>query len=65
MVKTSSNSLRVRTLVSVTFNNQNTPTGIANPKTMEAKKIVIVLGATGALLPEAASMIRALLSVIA
>ncbi|CCY49345.1 unknown [Bacteroides sp. CAG:189] len=41
------------------------PIGIASPKTIEAKKIVIVLGATGALLPEAESMIRALLSVIA
>ena len=39
--------------------------GIPKPKTMEAKKIIIVLGATGALLPEAASIIRALLSVIA
>jgi len=28
---------------------------LPKPKTMEAKKIIIVLGATGALLPEAAS----------
>ena len=39
--------------------------GIASPKTIEAIRIIIVLGATGALLPEAESIIRALLSVMA
>ena len=65
MVKTWSNSLRVRTLVSVTFNNHKTPMGITAPKATAAKRIIIDLGATGLLLPEAGSIIRALLSVIA
>ena len=61
---TPSTSFRERTFVSLTANSHKTPAGIAHPSTMEANRIIIDFGATGALLPAAGSMIRALLSVI-
>ena len=64
-LRASSRSLRVRTLVSNVFCNQKNIIGIAPPIRMAANKITIVLGATGLLLPDAGSIIRALLSVIA
>ena len=61
----SSTSLRVRTVVFMTICNQMIPAGIANPNTTAANKIIIDFGATGLRLPCAASITRALLSVIA
>lgn len=61
---TPSTSFRERTFVSLTINSHRIPAGIAHPNTTEANRIIIAFGATGALLPAAGSMIRALLSVI-
>ena len=62
--RTPSTSLRERTFVSLITSIHRTPAGIAHPNTMEARKIIIDFGATGTLLPDAGSMMRALLSVI-
>ena len=50
---TPSTSFRERTFVSLTANSHKTPAGIAHPSTMEANRIIIDFGATGALLPAA------------
>ena len=65
ILNANSRSLRLCTFVSRILKIPNKPAGSAAPRIIEAKRIIILRGATGLLLPDAGSMMRALLSVIA
>ena len=62
---TPSTSLRECTFVSFVTISQMIPAGIAQPTTKAAKRIIIDFGAIGADDPDAGSIMRALLSVMA